>query len=310
MSVSRAKVGTVLAAMALAAVAWMPSTAQAESLMDLLWGGEPEYGGGRAVVRFSSEYKPGQIIVSFGDRRLYLVAKPGEAISYPIAIPREQSRWQGVTSVSNKRVNPDWRPTPDMLKENPMLPSWVPGGHPMNPLGVRALYLGSSTYRIHGTDAPWTIGQNVSKGCIRMFNEDVLDLYPRVPVGMKVTVTWDQFKTGAALADGGTARIPAPADAADPRDPAEQGQQKTASAPQTSETAEAAEARDSEPETSAPAKTSAGLFSKPPKQGFFIYPDDEANPPRPEEGMVTYSYGRKVGGTVSRAAQTSKTKVE
>ncbi len=71
----------------------------------------------------------------------------------------------------------------------------------MNPLGVRALYLGSSTYRIHGTDAPWTIGQAVSKGCIRMFNEDVLDLYPRVPVGTKVVVTWDKFKTGAARAE-------------------------------------------------------------------------------------------------------------
>ncbi len=88
-----------------------------------------------------------------------------------------------------------------MLKENPRLPSWVPGGHPMNPLGVRALYLGSSTYRIHGTDAPWTIGQAVSKGCIRMFNEDVLDLYPRVPVGTKVLVTWDKFKTGPAAAE-------------------------------------------------------------------------------------------------------------
>ena len=76
-----------------------------------------------------------------------------------------------------------------MIAENPRLPRWVPGGHPMNPLGVRALYLGSSTYRIHGTDAPWTIGTAVSKGCIRMYNQDVLDLYPRAHVGAKVTVT-------------------------------------------------------------------------------------------------------------------------
>ena len=96
-----------------------------------------------------------------------------------------------------------------MFKENPKLPSWVPGGHPMNPLGVRALYLGASTYRIHGTDAPWTIGQAVSKGCIRMFNEDVLDLYPRVPVGMKVTVTWQQFNT-QAVASNAEADDPAP----------------------------------------------------------------------------------------------------
>ena len=84
-----------------------------------------------------------------------------------------------------------------MLRENPKLPLWVPGGHRMNPLGVRAMYLGSSLYRIHGTDAPWTIGQAVSKGCIRMLNEDVLDLYPRVPVGTKVTVTWQRFGSQA-----------------------------------------------------------------------------------------------------------------
>ena len=81
-----------------------------------------------------------------------------------------------------------------MRRENPTLPVYLPGGHPMNPLGVRARYLGASMYRIHGTDAPWTIGQAVSKGCIRMYNEDVLDLYPRVPVGARVTVTWQRFQ--------------------------------------------------------------------------------------------------------------------
>ena len=162
------------------------------------WGGKEESNGsGRELVRFNPKYTPGQVIVSFGDRRLYLITRAGEAISYPVAIPREQDRWQGVTKVSDKKVNPAWRPTPDMLRENPKLPSWVPGGHPMNPLGVRALYLGSSTYRIHGTDAPWTIGTAASKGCIRMFNRDVLDLYPRVPVGTKVTVTWQRFEGDA-----------------------------------------------------------------------------------------------------------------
>ena len=87
-----------------------------------------------------------------------------------------------------------------MIKENPRLPRWVPGGHPMNPLGVRALYLGSSIYRIHGTDAPWTIGTTVSKGCIRMYNQDVLDLYPRVNVGTKVTVTYQTFDGVASSA--------------------------------------------------------------------------------------------------------------
>ncbi len=186
---------------ALAATASFTAAAQAQDLIDFLWGGGEEWGGGRQTVTFDPQYRPNQIIVSFGDRRLYLITKPGTAISYPIAAPREQSRWQGKTSVTMKKENPSWTPTPDMFKENPKLPSWVPGGHPMNPLGVRAMYLGSSTYRIHGTDAPWTIGQAVSKGCIRMYNEDVLDLYPRVPVGMVVTVTWERFKTGPAATE-------------------------------------------------------------------------------------------------------------
>ena len=147
------------------------------------------------TVSFDPQYKPGQIIVSFSDRRLYLITRQGEAITYPVAVPMGEARWQGVTFVSNKRINPSWTPTPDMVRQNPRLPRWVPGGHPMNPLGIRAMYLGSSAYRIHGTDAPWTIGQAVSHGCIRMTNNDVLDLYPRVPVGMRVTVTWQHFST-------------------------------------------------------------------------------------------------------------------
>ncbi len=150
-------------------------------------------GGGPSVVSFDPRVGKGQIIVSFGDRRLYLVTAKGKALAYPIAIPRDQSRWSGITRVSMKRINPPWTPTPTMRRENPKLPAFVPGGHPMNPLGVRGLYLGSSAYRIHGTDAPWTIGKAVSKGCIRMFNEDVVDLYDRVPVGMKVTVTWQKY---------------------------------------------------------------------------------------------------------------------
>jgi hypothetical protein len=158
------------------------------------WGGGSSIGGaGRETVRFNPNFKPGEVVVSFGDRRVYLINRPGEAYAYPIAIPREQSRWQGVSTVSQKRENPSWTPTPTMRAENPRLPMWVPGGHPMNPLGVRALYLGSSAYRIHGTDAPWTIGTAVSKGCIRMYNQDVVDLYPRVKVGAKVTVTWQRF---------------------------------------------------------------------------------------------------------------------
>ena len=136
-----------------------PATAQ------IFWdwgGGNERDASGREVVRFSPQFRPGEVVVSFGDRRLYFVSRPGEAISYPIAIPREQDRWQGVTSISDKKVNPPWRPTRTMLAENPRLPPWVPGGHPMNPLGVRALYLGASSYRIYGTDAPWTIGTDAS----------------------------------------------------------------------------------------------------------------------------------------------------
>ena len=160
------------------------------------WGGNHRVGGsGRRVVRFAPQFSTGEIVVSFGDRQLYYVTRPGEAISYPIAIPREEDRWQGLTIVSDKKLNPPWTPTPTMIAENPRLPRWVPGGHPMNPMGVRALYLGDSTYRIHGTDAPWTVGMAISKGCIRMYNEDVLDLYPRATVGGKVTVTWQRFNT-------------------------------------------------------------------------------------------------------------------
>ncbi len=198
----------VLATLAATPLITVPQAAHAQGLIDFLWGGTDEWGGKRQVVDFDAKYSADQVIVSFGDRRLYLITQKGKAISYPIAVPREQSRWQGTTTVSEKKINPSWRPTPDMLKENPKLPTWVPGGHPMNPLGVRAMYLGASTYRIHGTDAPWTIGQAVSKGCIRMYNEDVEDLYPRVPVGMKVTVTWQQFNGQAVAANDGATPPP------------------------------------------------------------------------------------------------------
>ena len=181
--------------------------ASAQLLWD--WGGDETVGGsGRQVVAFNPQYSANQIIVSFGDRKLYYITQPGQAISYPIAVPREKSRWEGVTSVSQKRENPSWTPTPTMLAENPHLPRWVPGGHPYNPLGVRALYLGSSAYRIHGTDAPWTIGTAASKGCIRLYNQDVLDLYPRITVGTKVTVTYQTYTTSQAVgAVGGLPKL-------------------------------------------------------------------------------------------------------
>lgn len=184
-------------------------SAQAQSFFN--FGGGPSSLYDVQTVSFPRRYRPGEIIVSFGDRRLYHVTARGRAVSYPIAVPRPQSRWQGVLRVSMKRENPDWRPTARMRRENPKLPSMVPGGHKLNPLGVRALYLGSTLYRIHGTDAPWTIGQNVSKGCIRMHNDHVIELYRRVGVGTKVTATWKKFRprglqtarAGRSFAGGG-----------------------------------------------------------------------------------------------------------
>ncbi len=193
---------TLLASAALAFAALVPmapTSAEAQGLSWLWGGGSQQVGGsGKEIVRFGVQHRPGQVIVSFSDRKLYLVTKPGEAISYPIAVPRDQSRWQGTLQVSSKRVDPPWTPTADMLRENPKLPRHVPGGHPQNPMGARALYLGATMYRIHGTDAPWSIGQAVSKGCVRMYNKDVIDLYDRVPTGTRVTVTWNRYTTSAA----------------------------------------------------------------------------------------------------------------
>lgn len=152
---------------------------------------------GRTMVSFSKRYSPGTIIVSFGDRRLYHIRKRGRAMSYPIAVPRPEARWGGTLRVSQKRVNPGWTPTARMRREDPTLPAHVPGGHPRNPLGSRALYLGSTLYRIHGTDAPQLIGREVSSGCIRMYDSHVQELYRHTRVGARVIVTSRRFRTAA-----------------------------------------------------------------------------------------------------------------
>jgi len=151
---------------------------------------QPQPVAGRHLVAMPAGYEPGTVVVQFSRRRLYFVLPQQRAISYPIGAPKGDARWSGTTYVSDKRVNPGWTPTADMRRENPNLPAFVPGGHPRNPLGVRAMYLGKTTYRIHGTDAPWTVGQEVSHGCIRMLNQDVADLYQRVPIGTRVVVMW------------------------------------------------------------------------------------------------------------------------
>lgn len=161
--------------------------------------GWSDFGGrlSKQTVSIKSNEAPGTIIVSFADRRLYKITERGRAISYPIGVPKDIARWDGTLRVTQKRKNPAWRPTQSMLKRNPRLPSYVPGGHPQNPMGVRALYLGHTFYRIHGTDAPWTIGKAASSGCVRMYNDHAIDLYNRTKVGAKVVVTWKRYTTSA-----------------------------------------------------------------------------------------------------------------
>jgi lipoprotein-anchoring transpeptidase ErfK/SrfK len=141
----------------------------------------------RQVVSFDSRYAPGTIVISTDERRLYLVLRDGEALQYGIGVGRPGFEWAGTKTISMKREWPDWRPPREMLKRRPDLPRHMEGG-PDNPLGARALYLGSSLYRIHGSNEPETIGQAVSSGCIRMTNADVIDLYNRVKVGTRVVV--------------------------------------------------------------------------------------------------------------------------
>ena len=145
----------------------------------------PEYH--RQVVVYRGRHNPGTIVIDTPNRFLYLVQPGGRAIRYGIGVGRPGFSWAGSKTVSMKREWPDWRPPPEMLKRRPDLPRHMPGGLD-NPLGARALYLGSSLYRIHGTNEPHTIGRAVSSGCIRMLNEDVIDLYNRVKVGTRVVV--------------------------------------------------------------------------------------------------------------------------
>ncbi|MBL0404854.1 L,D-transpeptidase [Microvirga aerilata] len=141
----------------------------------------------RQLVSYQGRERPGTIVVDTGNKFLYLVQGDGRAIRYGIGVGREGFEWSGRQTVSMKREWPSWRPPADMLRRRPDLPRFMEGG-PDNPLGARALYLGSSLYRIHGTNEPHTIGQAVSSGCIRMLNDDVVDLYNRVKVGATVIV--------------------------------------------------------------------------------------------------------------------------
>jgi lipoprotein-anchoring transpeptidase ErfK/SrfK len=141
----------------------------------------------RQLVFYRTTEAPGTIIVHTSERFLYLVQGNNRAVRYGIGVGRDGFQWSGLLKVSRKAEWPDWRPPPEMIARQPYLPRFMAGG-PGNPLGARALYLGETVYRIHGTNQPQTIGQSVSSGCFRLVNPDVIDLFDRVPVGTKVVV--------------------------------------------------------------------------------------------------------------------------
>lgn len=141
----------------------------------------------REEVEYSTARPAGTIVVNTSKRRLYYVLGGGKAIRYGIAVGLEGYGWSGVSTVSAKREWPDWTPTPNILKRFPNLPRHMEGGSD-NPLGARALYLGGTLYRIHGTNEPWKLGGGVSSGCIRLSNDDIIDLYNRTKIGATVIV--------------------------------------------------------------------------------------------------------------------------
>jgi lipoprotein-anchoring transpeptidase ErfK/SrfK len=170
--------------------------AQDFDLRDIMGGGpnfrSGGYGGGsspiqRTTVMLQTNYSPGTILINTSERRLYLVLSNGQALRYGIGVGRDGFRWGGTHRISAKKEWPSWTPPSQMLRRRPDLPRHMNGGVD-NPLGARAMYLGSTLYRIHGSNEPETIGQAVSSGCFRMTNDDVTDLYGRVSVGTTVVV--------------------------------------------------------------------------------------------------------------------------
>jgi len=141
----------------------------------------------RTAVFFRTTEAPGTIIISTSERFLYVIQGNGRALRYGIGVGREGFQWQGLQKITRKQEWPDWTPPPEMIARQPYLPRFMAGG-PGNPMGARALYLGATVYRIHGTNQPQTIGSAVSSGCFRLVNADVTDLYERIPVGTKVII--------------------------------------------------------------------------------------------------------------------------
>ena len=143
----------------------------------------------REMVAFNGGVPTGTIVVRTGERKLYLVIGDGHALRYTVGVGRVGRQWAGRSFIDGKHVRPDWSPPPDIAKEHPGLPRVIPGGSPQNPMGVAALTLDGGQYAIHGTNSPDSIGGFVSYGCIRMYNQDITDLFDRVSVGTPVLVT-------------------------------------------------------------------------------------------------------------------------
>jgi lipoprotein-anchoring transpeptidase ErfK/SrfK len=144
---------------------------------------------GREVVIYDSSVEPGTIVVRTKERRLYLVVEYCRAIRYRVAVGKPGKQWQGWTQVSGKHVEPDWSPPDEIKRDNPRLPAVIPGGSPKNPMGSHAMTLAGTQYAIHGTNQPGSIGTSASYGCIRMYNDDIADLYERVNIGTAVVVS-------------------------------------------------------------------------------------------------------------------------
>ena len=192
----------VVALAAIAALLGSASLVQAQSdneRQELLRGGATKKGiynilgfdgtdFARTTVRYESKYPPGTIVVDTAERKLYLIQGNGSALRYGIGVGRVGFQWKGTHKISAKKEFPDWTPPPEMIARQKDVPRHMKGGDPDNPLGTRAMYLGSTLYRIHGSNDPDTVGEASSSGCFRMRNVDVADLYKRVSVGTTVVV--------------------------------------------------------------------------------------------------------------------------
>ncbi len=141
------------------------------------------------LVGFHGDYAPGTIVVKTNERRLYLVLEQGQAVRYPVGVGKAGKQWAGVTKIDGKYRQPAWAPPAEVKRDNPNIPDVIAGGSPSNPMGVAAMTLAGGEYAIHGTNRPGSVGGFVSYGCVRMYNEDITDLFGRVPVGTKVVVT-------------------------------------------------------------------------------------------------------------------------